>query len=127
MNPILVATAQVAVFLLVWSCQATVLLVLVWLFMKVRAAKTPALRHRIWLLGLTAVALLPLLTTLMQRFPRWQPLGLIMNYAIELPQVIPDAAPPPLTSTSNKSIISPPTSKELAYLPSSTRRSLRCG
>ena len=110
MNPILVATAQVAVFLLVWSCQATVLLVLVWLFMKVRAAKTPALRHRIWLLGLTAVALLPLLTTLMQRFPRWQPLGLIMNYAIELPQVIPDAAPPPLTSTSNKSIISPPTS-----------------
>ena len=112
MNPILVATAQVAVFLLVWSCQATVLLVLVWLFMKVRAAKTPALRHRIWLLGLTAVALLPLLTTLMQRFPRWQPLGLIMNYAIELPQVIPDGAPPPLmeTSTSNKSIISPPTS-----------------
>src|SRR5205823_5716499 len=67
-NPILVNTGRDAVFLLVWSCQATVLLALVWLLTKVRPAKTPTLRHRIWLLAITFVAVFPLLTTLIQRF-----------------------------------------------------------
>jgi beta-lactamase regulating signal transducer with metallopeptidase domain len=109
-NPILVTAGRDAVFLLVWSCQATVLLALVWLLMKVRPAKTPTLRHRIWLLAITAVAVLPLLTTLMQRFPSLQPRPSIVNYAIALPRVIPDAAQPLITETltANKPTTSPP-------------------
>jgi len=111
-NQILITAGHGAVFLLIWSCQATVLLALVCLLMKVRPAKSPALRHRIWLLGITAVAVLPLLTTIVQRFPSLQPPGLIANYAIELPRVLPDAAPPPQTETltDNKSITTPPPS-----------------
>ncbi len=108
-NQILITAGRDAVLLLVWSCQATVLLALVWLLMKVRPA-SPILRHRIWLLGLTAVAVLPLLATLTQRFPSLRPPG-VVNYAIELPRVIPDAAPPlTATLTANESITSAPTS-----------------
>ena len=107
-NLILITAGRDAVLLLVWSCQATVLLALVWLLMKVRPA-SPILRHRIWLLGLTAVAVLPLLATLTQRFPSLRPPGVIVNYAIELPRVIPDAAPPlTATLTANESITSAP-------------------
>jgi len=111
-NPILVTAGLEALFLLVWSCQASVLLALVWLLMRVRPAKTPALRHRIWLLGIIAVAVLPLLTAIMQRFPSLHPPVLVANYAIELPRVLPNAAPPMLTETLtvDKSITPPPMS-----------------
>ena len=58
------------------------------------------------------MAVLPVLTMLMQRFPSLRPPSLIVNYATELPRVIPDAAPPPLaeTESTNKSITSSPTS-----------------
>jgi len=46
--------------LILWSFQALVLIALVRLLLSVWQAKSPALRHHIWVLALLAIALLPL-------------------------------------------------------------------
>jgi beta-lactamase regulating signal transducer with metallopeptidase domain len=113
-SPVLAIADQLAVFLLLWSFQATVVLALVCLLIKIRSARTPALRHRLWLLGITTVAALPLLGTLVQRVPSLQP-PVRMDYKIDLPRIIPDAAPLPMTESlrTNESATPQPTARQL--------------
>jgi beta-lactamase regulating signal transducer with metallopeptidase domain len=96
----LITTAgQGAAGLLVWSWQATVLLLCVWVGLKICRAKASALRHQVWLFGLIAVAALPLCAKLAQRFPALQPSGAtlryapVMSYVIEAPRVVIEAEP----------------------------------
>jgi beta-lactamase regulating signal transducer with metallopeptidase domain len=96
----LITTAgQGAAGLLVWSWQATVLLLCVWVGLKICRAKASALRHQVWLIGLIAVAALPLCAKLAQRFPALQPSGAtlryapVMSYVIEAPRVVIEAEP----------------------------------
>src|SRR5262245_17368213 len=96
----LITTAgQGAAGLLVWSWQATVLLLCVWVGLKICRAKASALRHQVWLFGLIAVAALPLCAKLAQRFPALRPAGATMRYApvmsymIEAPRVVIEAEP----------------------------------
>jgi beta-lactamase regulating signal transducer with metallopeptidase domain len=96
----LITTAgQGAAGLLVWSWQATVLLLCVWVGLKICRAKASALRHQVWLFGLIAVAALPLCAKLAQRFPALQPSGAtlryapVMSYMIEAPRVVIEAEP----------------------------------
>jgi beta-lactamase regulating signal transducer with metallopeptidase domain len=96
----LITTAsQGAAGLLVWSWQAMVLLACVWLGLKICRAKAPDLRHQVWLIGLVAVAALPLCAKLAQRFPALQPAGTtlryapIMSYVIDAPRVVIEAEP----------------------------------
>jgi hypothetical protein len=85
--------------LLVWSWQATVLLLCVWAGLKICRAKASALRHQVWLFGLIAVAALPLCAKLAQRFPALQPSGATLRYApvmiyvIEAPRAVIEAEP----------------------------------
>ncbi|HMB29796.1 MAG TPA: M56 family metallopeptidase [Blastocatellia bacterium] len=96
----LITTAgQGAAVLLVWSWQAAVLLLCVWVGLKICQAKASALRHQVWLFGLIAVAALPLCAKLAQRFPALQPSGAALRYApvmiyvIEAPRVVIEAEP----------------------------------
>src|SRR5262245_26982062 len=96
----LITTAgQGAAGLLVWSWQATVLLLCLWAGLKICRAKASALRHQVWLFGLIAVAALPLCAKLAQRFPALQPSGAtlryapVMSYVIEAPRVVIEAEP----------------------------------
>ncbi len=96
----LITTAgQGAAGLLVWSWQATVLLLCVWVGLKICRAKASALRHQVWLFGLIAVAALPLCAKLAQRFPALQTSGAtlryapVMSYVIEAPRVVIEAEP----------------------------------
>ena len=49
-----------ATWLLTWSWQALLLLGVVWLMLKLSRVKAPVVRHQLWLVGLLAVAALPL-------------------------------------------------------------------
>src|SRR5499427_1125124 len=96
----LITTAgQGSAVLLVWSWQAAVLLLCVWVGLKICQAKASALRHQVWLFGLIAVAALPLCAKLAQRFPALQPSGAALRYApvmiyvIEAPRVVIEAEP----------------------------------
>ena len=120
---LITAAGQGAAGLLVWSWQATVLLLCVWAGLKIRRAKSPALRHQVWLFGLIAVAALPLCAKLAQRFPALRPSGAtlryapVMSYVIEAPRVVieaeplaPAQAPPavrPAIPTAKTSIVRP--------------------
>src|SRR5262245_11822119 len=96
----LITTAgQGAAGLLIWSWQAMVLLALVWLGLKILRPKAPALRHQVWLIGLIAVAALPLCAKLSQRFPAMRDAGAtlryapVMSYVMEAPRVVIEAEP----------------------------------
>jgi beta-lactamase regulating signal transducer with metallopeptidase domain len=96
----LITTAgQGAAGLLAWSWQAMVLLLCVWAGLKIFRAKAPALRHQVWLIGLIAVAALPLCEKLAQRFPALRPAGPtmryapVMSYVIEAPRMVIEAEP----------------------------------
>jgi hypothetical protein len=82
----LIATAgQIAAGLLVWSWQAVVLLACAWIGLKIFRAKAPALRHQVWLIGLVAVAALPLCSKVAQRFPELRPEGTAL--ALRMPSI----------------------------------------
>src|SRR5262249_49193433 len=96
----LITTAgQGAAVLLVWSWQAAVLLLCVWVGLKICRAKASALRHQVWLLGWIAWGALPLCAKLAQRFPALKHWGGALRYApamiyvIEEPRVVIEAEP----------------------------------
>ncbi len=103
-DPLMRFANQAGLELLVWSWQALVLLVCVWVGLALFRVKTPSLRQHIWLISLLAVLTLPLLprlipkSTLAQERP-WK--GTALSYATELPRlvIIPasDAGNPPVT------------------------------
>jgi len=88
------AAGRGAAGLLVWSWQALLLLACVWPVMKICRAKSPALRHEIWLLGLLAVATLPWWVVVAQRFPALRPASPALGYLIEAPRMAVTSPPP---------------------------------
>jgi ketosteroid isomerase-like protein len=105
-------------WLLLWSWQSFALLLCVWLGVKIFPAKTPALRHQVWLCGLIVVASLPLWALIPQqlslRLP--QPANRVLSFAVEIPKVIitadtnaatTTATPPRPALTSAKGLIWP--------------------
>jgi beta-lactamase regulating signal transducer with metallopeptidase domain len=88
-----------ATALLVWSWQALALLALAWMALKICRMKSPALRHQVWLIGLLAVAALPLSSLAIQRFPSLRPASPALKYAAEAPQVVIDLASQPPAQT----------------------------
>src|SRR5262245_31914876 len=93
--PFVMASAKGAAWLLVWSWQAAVLLACVWAGLKICRAKSPALRHQVWLLGLIAVVAMPILGGIVQNLPLPQPNNRALSYAVELPRIVvtKEAAP----------------------------------
>src|SRR5262245_28946325 len=93
--PFVMASAKGAAWLLVWSWQAAVLLACVWAGLKIFRAKSPALRHQVWLFALIAVAAMPILGGVVQNLPLPQPDNRALSYAVELPRIVVtnDAAP----------------------------------
>ena len=57
-----------ASLLILWSWQAFLLLGLVWLMLWIGRVRTPGVRHRIWLFGLLAIAALPSLSPVANKF-----------------------------------------------------------
>src|SRR5215470_18647604 len=107
LNPFVVASAKAAAWMLVWSWQAAVLLACVWAGLKIFRVKSPALRHQVWLLGLIAVAAMPILGGVVKSLPLPQPSNRALSYAVELPRIVVtnDAAPviqPPSWAVSAK-------------------------
>src|SRR5215467_3911727 len=106
-NPFVAASAKGAAWLLVWSWQAAVLLACVWAGLKIFRVKSPALRHQVWLFALIAVALMPVLGSVVQNLPLPQQSNRALSYAVELPRIVVtyDAAPvvqPPSRAVSAK-------------------------
>lgn len=85
-----------ATWLLAWSWQALLLLGAVWLMLKLSRPQSPVVRHHLWLAGLLAVAMLPLLTFVTNHLPKPQVNETAYVYWLELPQTI--AAPAPVAA-----------------------------
>lgn len=100
----LTSTGKGAEWLFVWSWQASVLLVLVWLGLKLFRAKSPAIRHQVWLLALVVVVALPICAWLVERLPLSQPeprpAARILSYAVEIPKIIITPSPEAVAQTS---------------------------
>jgi beta-lactamase regulating signal transducer with metallopeptidase domain len=94
-NPLTVASAKGAAWMIVWSWQAAVLLACVWAGLKIFRVKSPALRHQVWLFALIAVVAMPILSGAVQKLPLPQPNYKALSYAVELPRIVVtnDAAP----------------------------------
>lgn len=73
-------------WLLAWSWQALLLLGAVWLGVKIWRAKSPALRHHVWLAALLVVALLPMLAAVVEKLPLPQPQNRALNFVATIPQ-----------------------------------------
>jgi beta-lactamase regulating signal transducer with metallopeptidase domain len=65
-DQIISLTAGVIHWLFTWSCQAFLLLGLVWVVLRLDRSRSATTRYRIWLIALLAVAALPLLGALSQ-------------------------------------------------------------
>src|SRR5215471_9622318 len=87
-TPFVTASAKGAIWLLVWSWQAAVLLACVWAGLKIFRVKSPALRHQLWLFALIAVAAMPALGAVVQKLPLPQPSYRALSYAVELPRIV---------------------------------------
>jgi beta-lactamase regulating signal transducer with metallopeptidase domain len=88
MNPFVTTSAKGAAWLLVWSWQAAVLLVCVWVGLKIFRVKSPALRHQVWLFALIAVVAMPVLSGVVQSLPLPQPNNKALTYAVEFPKIV---------------------------------------
>ncbi|MBP6823770.1 MAG: M56 family metallopeptidase, partial [Acidobacteria bacterium] len=73
-------------WMLAWSWQTLLLLGAVWLGLKICRAKSPALRHHVWLAALVAVALLPLLAAVAERLPLPQTQNRAIQFVAAIPQ-----------------------------------------
>ncbi|MGH9803144.1 MAG: M56 family metallopeptidase, partial [Blastocatellia bacterium] len=99
------------VWLLAWSWQSLLLLGGTWLGLKIWRAKSPALRHHLWLAALVAVTLLPMLSAAIERLPLPQSNSRALAYVpaipqpaitIELPATVNNAAVAEVPGTPNK-------------------------
>jgi beta-lactamase regulating signal transducer with metallopeptidase domain len=93
-NWLVAVTNKGAVWLFLWSWQALALLACVWLGVKLTRLKSPALRHRIWLLGLIAVAAFPLWPLLLEWLGAPPPSSRPLPPAVEIPISIITVATP---------------------------------
>lgn len=73
-------------WLLTWSWQALLLLGMVWIGLKLWRTQLPALRHHIWLAGLSAVTLLPLCAEIAEKLSLPQSNNAALNYVATIPQ-----------------------------------------
>src|SRR5262249_22735425 len=67
-----------------WSGQALLLLGLVWVTLRFYRRQAPATRYQIWLLGLAAVAVLPLWAALARWVPVSRPAGGVIRTLMEI-------------------------------------------
>src|SRR5262245_66618908 len=84
--------------LLVWSWQATILLTMVWLFLKLSRLRSPALRHHTWLFSLIALATLPLAGEVAYKVPPVGPHP-SLNYVMDAPRAVVTLASRPSAKT----------------------------
>jgi beta-lactamase regulating signal transducer with metallopeptidase domain len=96
---------QAIVSLLMWGWQALLLLGVVWLMKKLHRRSTPALHYKIWLLGLIAIALLPLWIELSGHFPLPQSTPVPLSYVVGLPKAMaPDLSPIQLAAQPDRQV-----------------------
>jgi beta-lactamase regulating signal transducer with metallopeptidase domain len=96
---------QAIVSLFMWGWQALLLLGVVWLIKKLYRPSRPALHYKIWLLGLIAIALLPLWVEIFSHFPLPQSPPVPLSYVVGLPKAItPGVAPMPPVAEPDKKI-----------------------
>src|SRR5262245_56286969 len=88
LNPFIVAAAKGAIWLLVWSWQAAVLVACVWAGLKIARVKSPTLRHQVWLLALIAIAAAPALSAVVQSLPLPRLNSGALSYAVEIPRIV---------------------------------------
>src|SRR5262245_9698501 len=110
-NPFVTASAKAAAWLLVWSWQAAVLLTCVWAGLKICRVKSPALRHQVWLFVLIAVALMPVLSAIVQNLPLPQPSNRALSYAVELPRIVVTNDAAPVVQNPSPSVSARPSAK----------------
>ena len=96
MDGLIGITAECAAWLFIWSWQALVLLACVWVGLTLARVKSPTLRHRIWLLGLVAVASFPLWFALNELLSHSRPIRHSLLQTVELP--LPAIVEPALES-----------------------------
>src|SRR5262245_48625682 len=101
MNPIAFADRFV-IELLVLSWQALVLVIIAWCSLRIVRIWAPVVRHQTWLFCLIAIALLPLLTPLVQNLSLARPTNRTLNYVIEAPRAVIELAPTVSTPVKNK-------------------------
>jgi beta-lactamase regulating signal transducer with metallopeptidase domain len=87
-NPLVLASAKGAAWLLVWSWQAAVLLACVWAGLKIFRVKSPALRHQVWLFALIAVVAMPAMSVVVESLPLPQSNNKALSYVVELPKIV---------------------------------------
>lgn len=101
------------IWLLVWSWQALLLIGAVWLGLKLWRTKSPALRHHVWLAALLAVALLPMLTAIIEKLPLPLPQNRAIQFVATMPQPITTIELPPATEAAVSTPTTPPTPGKL--------------
>jgi beta-lactamase regulating signal transducer with metallopeptidase domain len=88
LTPFVMASAKGAVWLLVWSWQAAVLLACVWAGLKIVRVKSPALRHQVWLFAVVAVVVMPAMGAVVETLPLPRPSNVALSYAAEFPRIV---------------------------------------
>jgi len=83
-----------------WSWQALLLLALTWLIVRGTDSRTPAVRHRLWLFGMIAVAVLPVLMSLLKLLPALPPTSAPLSSVTGFPVAVRIASDPVFSLTS---------------------------
>ena len=95
-NLLSTSSHQAIVSLFMWGWQALLLLGFVWLIQKLYRPRMSALRYKIWLLGLIAIALLPFWIVIFSHVPLPQSPPVPLGYVAGLPKAItPGLSPVP--------------------------------
>ncbi|MFN0109984.1 MAG: M56 family metallopeptidase [Blastocatellia bacterium] len=94
------------VWLLTWSWQSLLLIGAVWFGLKLWRAKSPALRHQIWLAALMAVAALPLLAAIVEKLPLPQPQNRAIQFVAAIPQPVMAIELPPTAGAASVATVS---------------------
>jgi hypothetical protein len=96
-------SGDAARFLFMWSWKSLFLLGPVWLSVKLFRFRTPAVRYQFWLVGLIAVAVLPLLSLGSRFLSIPESPSPAITYVVEMPAGIAPLARPTLTASAETS------------------------
>src|SRR5436189_1922495 len=87
-----------ASLLILWSWQSFLLLGLVWLMLWIGRVGNPAIRHRIWVFGVLAIAVLPPLTAVANKFAPAPPNETIATF-VSMPRTVTATRAPAESAT----------------------------
>src|SRR5215211_2325918 len=82
------SSSEAARFLFAWSWQAFLLLAVVYIIIQFFRFRAASIRYRVWMVGLIAVALLPLCTALIQNLSFPQSKSEALKMIVDAPQVV---------------------------------------